>query len=308
MARTLLMAAMVGAVVLTSPATSAAPVAAGEICDLKISLNGGPPVDGGFEFYRREGLFLSGSGWPLETMLDLRVTANGVEVHEEELPVQSDGSLARVMDFIGFLVDDADAPADMTITASDPADPGTCSDVVDLVRLPDPPFDDIVFDPFRESIIWLHGEGLVAGCRPALFCGSSPVTRAQMAVLLVRAVDPPTTTEDFFTDDDGKPWEYAINQLAAAGIVVGCAPGFYCPSGIVSREQMASFLVAAFELAPSDTDRFTDDDGSSHESAINALAAAGITTGCSSTQPERFCPDRFVSRGQMAAFLYRALQ
>ncbi len=129
-----------------------------------------------------------------------------------------------------------------------------------------------------------------------------------MAVLLVRALDLPATTVDFFTDDDGKPWEYAINRLAAADIAIGCAPGLYCPYGIVSRAQMASFLVAAFELEPSDTDAFTDDDGSSHESAINALAAAEITTGCSSIQPERFCPDKFVSRGQMAAFLFRALQ
>ena len=142
------------------------PAAAGEICDLKISLNDGPPNDGGFEFYRREELFLSGAGWPLATMLDLRVLANDVEVHQEELPVQSDGTVARVMGFIGFLVDDADAPAEMRITVSNPADPGGCSDVVDLVRLPDPPFDDIVFDPFRESIIWLHDQGLVAGCRP----------------------------------------------------------------------------------------------------------------------------------------------
>ncbi|MDH4117739.1 MAG: S-layer homology domain-containing protein [Acidimicrobiia bacterium] len=36
---------------------------------------------------------------------------------------------------------------------------------------------------------------------------------------------------------------------------------------------------------------------------MNALAASGITTGCTSTA---FCPNDVVTRGQMAAFLRRA--
>lgn len=49
---------------------------------------------------------------------------------------------------------------------------------------------------------------------------------------------------------------------------------------------------------------FSDDDGSVHEGAIEAVAAAGITRGCG----ERlFCPDEELSRGQFAALLDRAL-
>lgn len=50
---------------------------------------------------------------------------------------------------------------------------------------------------------------------------------------------------------------------------------------------------------------FWDDDGSTHEPYIEAIAAAGITTGCGDG---RFCPDDPVTRGQMAAFLRRALE
>jgi len=39
---------------------------------------------------------------------------------------------------------------------------------------------------------------------------------------------------------------------------------------------------------------------------VEALAASGITTGCTSTPPQ-FCPDAFITRGQMAVFLARAL-
>ncbi len=49
---------------------------------------------------------------------------------------------------------------------------------------------------------------------------------------------------------------------------------------------------------------FVDDDGSPHESNIEALVVAGITNGCA---VERFCPNDAVDRGQMAAFLDRAL-
>lgn len=51
---------------------------------------------------------------------------------------------------------------------------------------------------------------------------------------------------------------------------------------------------------------FIDDDGNVHEGAIEAIAAAGITRGCTPAG-DRFCPDELVTRGQMAAFLRRAL-
>lgn len=73
---------------------------------------------------------------------------------------------------------------------------------------------------------------------------------------------------------------------------------------MVTREQMASFLARALSLPTTSTDRFTDDETSIHEASINRLAAAGITGGCTATT---FCPRAQVTRGQMAAFLYRGL-
>jgi hypothetical protein len=68
---------------------------------------------------------------------------------------------------------------------------------------------------------------------------------------------------------------------------------------------MASFLDRALDLADGPP-RFTDVpvDGV-HTPAINAIAAAEITSGC---VPQRYCPQDFVTRGQMASFLARALQ
>jgi hypothetical protein len=52
---------------------------------------------------------------------------------------------------------------------------------------------------------------------------------------------------------------------------------------------------------------FYDDDGSIHEPNIESIAAAGITKGCNPPDNNRFCPHDSITRGQMAAFLVRAL-
>ncbi|MDP9481862.1 MAG: S-layer homology domain-containing protein, partial [Chloroflexota bacterium] len=83
----------------------------------------------------------------------------------------------------------------------------------------------------------------------------------------------------------------------------GCGPRRFCPTASVTRAQMAMFLDRALDLPAASTDYFDDDDGKTGEASINSLALAGITGGCA---PRRFCPSDPVTRGQMAAFLYRA--
>ncbi len=52
---------------------------------------------------------------------------------------------------------------------------------------------------------------------------------------------------------------------------------------------------------------FVDEDGSMFEPAIEWMAAEGITKGCNPSEGStRFCPDSYVTHGQMAAFLFRA--
>ena len=63
--------------------------------------------------------------------------------------------------------------------------------------------------------------------------------------------------------------------------------------------------VLAHELLPGGT--FTDDNGNIHEDNIEAIAAEAITKGCNPPANDLFCPSSAVTRGQMAAFLVRAL-
>ena len=81
----------------------------------------------------------------------------------------------------------------------------------------------------------------------------------------------------------------------------------FCPNDNVTRGQMAAFLVRALGLTDSGTTDFVDDDTSIFEADIEKLAAAGITKGCNPPENTRFCPEDRVTRGQMAAFLNRAV-
>jgi hypothetical protein len=95
-----------------------------------------------------------------------------------------------------------------------------------------------------------------------------------------------------------------IHWLLYEGITFGCDGTRFCPTEPVTRGEMASFLSRVLNLPTSPTDWFTDDEGSVHEAAINEIAYAGITGGCAAGQ---YCPDRNVTRGEMATFLVRAL-
>ena len=48
-----------------------------------------------------------------------------------------------------------------------------------------------------------------------------------MAIFLDRALHLPTTSKDYFTDDEGRTGEAAINRLAKSGITSGCTATKY---------------------------------------------------------------------------------
>lgn len=171
-------------------------------------------------------------------------------------------------------------------------------------------FTDIHGHLFQASIVWLAEQSITTGCNPpenTRFCPNGTVNRGQMAVFLSRAENLPAPLSDHFADDTGEFYEGAANRLFEAGITNGCADGRYCGEDLVTRDQMAAFLARIADLPPTETDYFKDDDGSIFENAINKIAEAGITVGCNPPANDTYCPDDFVTRGQMATFLKRTL-
>jgi hypothetical protein len=93
--------------------------------------------------------------------------------------------------------------------------------------------------------------------------------------------------------------------VAAAGITAGCGDRRFCPNRLISRGEMAAFLQRAFAVPASAENFYTDDEGNTFEDSINAITAAGIAFGCTATT---YCPAAAVTRGQMAAFIHRAIE
>ena len=124
---------------------------------------------------------------------------------------------------------------------------------------PPPPgsrFTDTAGSVHEADIRAIAARGITLGCNPegTRYCPDQPVTRAQMASFLTRALEltPPTDPDAFtFTDTTGNYHQADIRAIAARGITLGCNPEGtrYCPDQPVTRAQMASFLARALKLS-----------------------------------------------------------
>ena len=116
-------------------------------------------------------------------------------------------------------------------------------------------FDVPAADPFAPWIEELASLGVTGGCGGGNFCPGSSVTRAQMAVFLLKTLlgsgyVPPVVAQIF---GDVPPGSFAadwINDLYGRGVTGGCqqSPPLYCPGNPVTRGQMAVFLTKTFSL------------------------------------------------------------
>jgi len=152
---------------------------------------------------------------------------------------------------------------------------------------------------------------VTGGCGGGGFCPGTSVTRAQMAVFLLKAkfgpsYVPPPATGTVFTDVPLGGFAPFIEQLAALSVSSGCGTGLYCPGDPATRAQMAVFLLKtqggpAYDPPPCVTPTFTDVPCSSPFAKwVEELVARGITAGCGGGH---YCASSPVTRGQMAVFL-----
>jgi len=177
-----------------------------------------------------------------------------------------------------------------------------------------PTFDDVPTNYWAFSFIeTLAGSGITAGCGNSNYCPIAPVTRAQMAVFLERGMNgsdysPPAATGTVFLDVGAGDFAASfIEQLSSDGITAGCGNNNYCPDAVVTRAQMAVFLLRAEHGSsyspPAATGVFVDVPLSYWAVHwIEQLAAEGITAGCGGGN---YCPEAQVTRDQMAVFLVR---
>ena len=120
---------------------------------------------------------------------------------------------------------------------------------LDLPAQADGPFSDVVGNIHAGSINAIADAGFTLGCDVGRYCPANPVRRDEMASFLARAFGLAAAASPF-TDTAGNVHEANIGAIAAEGITLGCAAGQFCPSGLVRRDEMASFLARGLELEP----------------------------------------------------------
>ena len=190
---------------------------------------------------------------------------------------------------------------------------------------------------FRDAINCIAYYGITQGTDGSAYSPNKNVTRAEMAVFIARAaekagVDLGDAMDEGFTDIDDTWGEAqdAINQLAGKGMIAD--GGAFRPNDDITRAEMAMFLIGLLvEAAPNVSrdssgtillgqpgsesqadDRFPD----TSDPEIAAIYELGVTRGASAarvrdeTEPPldfNYEPDGTVDRGEMAAFITRAL-
>jgi hypothetical protein len=178
-------------------------------------------------------------------------------------------------------------------------------------------FADVATDsPFYPAIeTVLHNE-VTGGCGDGtVYCPANTVTRAQMAVFLLKAKEgpvyaPPACVTPVFTDVPcDNPFSAWINELALRQVTGGCGDGTtYCPGDPTNRQQMAVFLLKTEEgsayTPPACTVPAFDDVPCANPFStwINELVVRQVTAGCGATT---YCPANPVPRQQMAVFLVK---
>ena len=207
-------------------------------------------------------------------------------------------------------------PAGFTINAAtgeinytgDPAPEGTT--YVLYIQISDGKADDNTDSNAIDAVVPVTVTVPVSGPPRTALPPSTSETGTQTSQTGTQTSEP--GTQDYFIDDNIPPsvHEPNINYIAAAGITQGCNPQGtrYCPHDPVTRAQTASFLARALNLKPPADPRsgtFLDTAGNHHLDNIRAITAAGIILECSPTG-RNFCPDRSVTRAEMAYFLAKA--
>ena len=267
----------------------------------------GAPIDAAGEYRVTVNSFLAAGGDNFTTLAegterldtgfnDLNVL---VEYYEENSPITPDTESRRAVQAL---------PAAQARAVDD-----SCTAAVTEDGFVDVPSSN----PFEAVVDCLAYWGITKGTSATTYSPGSAVTRGQMAAFIARLIETSGGTlpagTDMFWDDETSVFEDEINQLAAAGVVNGTGVGTYSPQLLVTRGQMAKFLVLAYEYRATeegldgitaDADYFPDDSSSWAEAWINAAATVGFTGG---HVDGTYRPDDAVRRDHMAAFLTRVL-
>ncbi len=188
----------------------------------------------------------------------------------------------------------------------------------------DPIFNDVPStDPYFDYVSLLYEGGITAGCSstPPQYCPGTPVTRAQMSVFIVAALDRAMGTSltysptPYFQDVPSSSIYFPfVQRIADLGITAGCStnPPMFCPYMSIPQGQMAVFMIVGWMLANNlstfsytPAPYFTDVPPTDiYFKFVQKMRDLGFWTGCG---PTLYCESSAVTRDQMAPMIMRSL-
>ena len=170
------------------------------------------------------------------------------------------------------------------------------------------PFTDVSGGAFyAEAVAWLFANGITVGIAPTLFGPDEPVTRAQFATMLHRmaCLPAPGGVASFVDLRAGAFYRAAVDWMVGEGITTGKTPTMFGPDDFMTRGEFAAFMhrfVGEPDTAPVAVSFGDVDRSRFFARPVDWLVFRSVTQG---TSPTTFSPERLITRGELATFLYR---
>lgn len=170
---------------------------------------------------------------------------------------------------------------------------------------------DESFNWSRSAVDFLVKRGVIGGTSSTTFEPARSITRAEFTKIIVAAFNFEDTEGDVsFTDVSEDDWHHEFVLVAVKnGLVRGYPEGDFRPNATISREEMATILVRAFENLGIEVDagemNFTDADdiGDWASEYVAALANLGIVQGRGDNM---FVPKDNLTRAEAAVVIYNS--
>lgn len=164
----------------------------------------------------------------------------------------------------------------------------------------------------RTYIEALYRQGLIRGKTQSVFDPDGGLTRAELLTLAIQLTREPITAGESYKDVRADAW---FSSVVATAKGLGLIPkpmvedGNFCPDAPITREELASVLVALYEktnrVAPaSDLDGFSDRDALSktYEEAVSRAVGLGLMSG---NADGSLNPQGGLTRAEAATVLFR---
>lgn len=167
------------------------------------------------------------------------------------------------------------------------------------------PFKDVI-SRYDESVSYFYNAGVINGTSKTEFGTYDSLKRGDAAVILSKALGLDTTNApDAGFKDVNNRLKGHVNALIKEGIMNGFSDTVFSPDSYLTRGQMASILVHAFNLENYAKPTPFTDLSISFKDEIEALYGAGITGGITAT---KYGTNEQIKRGDFTLLLYKTMK